>query len=101
MDSTFQVLRYAALSDQWDGSYPSDHLPVLVEVKLGMGEAGGNRGRKGTDKDKDKEKLERERQHPDHRLAEPASRIMLGKTMVMKLSQVAGSAFPCPSKSDH
>jgi len=32
VDSTFQVLRYAALSDQWDGSYPSDHLPVLVEL---------------------------------------------------------------------
>ena len=32
VDSTVQVLRYAALSDQWDGSYPSDHLPVLVEL---------------------------------------------------------------------
>jgi len=27
-----KVLRYAALSDQWDGRYPSDHLPVLAEI---------------------------------------------------------------------
>ena len=28
------VLRYGALSDQWNGSYPSDHLPVMVELEL-------------------------------------------------------------------
>lgn len=27
-----RVLRYAALSDQWDGRYPSDHLPVMAEI---------------------------------------------------------------------
>lgn len=27
-----KVLRYGALSDQWDGRYPSDHLPVLAEI---------------------------------------------------------------------
>lgn len=27
-----EVLRYGALSDQWDGRYPSDHLPVLAEI---------------------------------------------------------------------
>jgi len=27
-----RVLRYGALSDQWDGRYPSDHLPVLAEI---------------------------------------------------------------------
>ncbi len=29
-----EVARYAALSDQWQGSYPSDHLPVLADVTL-------------------------------------------------------------------
>ena len=29
-----EVLRYGVLSDQWDGAYPSDHLPVLVELVL-------------------------------------------------------------------
>jgi endonuclease/exonuclease/phosphatase family metal-dependent hydrolase len=29
-----QVLRYAALSDQWNGYYPSDHLPVFAEIVL-------------------------------------------------------------------
>jgi len=29
-----EVLRYAALSDQWNGFYPSDHLPVMVELQL-------------------------------------------------------------------
>lgn len=29
-----EVLRYAALSDQWNGVYPSDHLPVMIELQL-------------------------------------------------------------------
>ncbi len=29
-----QVLRYGALSDQWNGYYPSDHLPVFAEIVL-------------------------------------------------------------------
>lgn len=28
------VLRYGTLSDQWNGYYPSDHLPVIAEVIL-------------------------------------------------------------------
>ena len=28
------VLQHAALSDTWDGRFPSDHLPVLAEVML-------------------------------------------------------------------
>lgn len=28
------VLRYGALSDQWNGYYPSDHLPVIAEIVL-------------------------------------------------------------------
>lgn len=35
VDSGTEVLRYGALSDQLNGSYPSDHLPVLVEIRLG------------------------------------------------------------------
>lgn len=27
-----QVLRHAVLTDQWDGVYPSDHLPVLADI---------------------------------------------------------------------
>lgn len=27
-----QVQRYGALADQWNGLYPSDHLPVLAEI---------------------------------------------------------------------
>ncbi len=34
VDSSINVWRYAALSDQWNGSYPSDHLPVLIELSL-------------------------------------------------------------------
>lgn len=34
VSESVEVLRYAALSDQWNGSYPSDHLPVLTEVKF-------------------------------------------------------------------
>ena len=30
-----RVLRYGALSDQWLGRYPSDHLPVLADVVIG------------------------------------------------------------------
>ena len=29
-----KVLRYGVLSDQWNGLYPSDHLPVLAEIQL-------------------------------------------------------------------
>lgn len=29
-----KVLRYGVLSDQWNGRYPSDHLPVLAEILL-------------------------------------------------------------------
>ena len=29
-----RVLRHAILSDSWDGRLPSDHLPVMVEVKV-------------------------------------------------------------------
>lgn len=29
-----KVLRYGVLSDQWNGRYPSDHLPVLAEIQL-------------------------------------------------------------------
>ena len=32
--SRIRVLRYAALSDQWNGSYPSDHLPVFIEMSF-------------------------------------------------------------------
>jgi endonuclease/exonuclease/phosphatase family metal-dependent hydrolase len=28
------VLKHAILSDSWDGRLPSDHLPVLAEVRL-------------------------------------------------------------------
>ena len=28
------VLRYATLSDSWDGTHPSDHFPVMAEVLL-------------------------------------------------------------------
>ena len=28
------VERFGTLTDQWDGDYPSDHLPVLAEVRL-------------------------------------------------------------------
>lgn len=34
VDSSINVWRYAALSDQWNGSYPSDHLPVLIELSF-------------------------------------------------------------------
>lgn len=30
----FEVLKYAVLSDSWDLKYPSDHLPVYVEVQF-------------------------------------------------------------------
>ncbi len=29
-----EVLRHAILTDNWDGVYPSDHLPVLVDIEL-------------------------------------------------------------------
>lgn len=29
-----QILRHAILADHWDGRYPSDHLPVLVDIDL-------------------------------------------------------------------
>ncbi|CAM4145201.1 endonuclease/exonuclease/phosphatase family protein [Gillisia limnaea] len=29
-----EVLKYAVLSDSWDLKYPSDHLPVLVQLKF-------------------------------------------------------------------
>jgi len=28
------IARHAILADHWDGTYPSDHLPVLVDVEL-------------------------------------------------------------------
>jgi endonuclease/exonuclease/phosphatase family metal-dependent hydrolase len=34
VSENIEVLRYAALSDQWDGAYPSDHLPVMTELQL-------------------------------------------------------------------
>lgn len=34
INEKFKVLRYGVLSDQWNGRYPSDHQPVLVEVQL-------------------------------------------------------------------
>ncbi|MEL6923633.1 MAG: endonuclease/exonuclease/phosphatase family protein [Bacteroidota bacterium] len=33
-----QVLRHGLLSDNWDGKYPSDHLPVLLELRLTAGQ---------------------------------------------------------------
>lgn len=33
-DDNFRVLKYAVLSDSKDLKYPSDHLPVLVELEL-------------------------------------------------------------------
>jgi len=33
-ESSVKVLRHGVLSDNWDGKYPSDHLPVLVELQL-------------------------------------------------------------------
>lgn len=29
-----QIARHAVLADHWDGHYPSDHLPVLIDVEL-------------------------------------------------------------------
>lgn len=29
-----KVLRYGVVSDQWNDVYPSDHLPVLAEIKM-------------------------------------------------------------------
>ena len=29
-----EVQRYGAISDQWNGAYPSDHLPVMSEIRL-------------------------------------------------------------------
>lgn len=34
VNSGIQVKKYAVLSDSWDLKYPSDHLPVFVEVRL-------------------------------------------------------------------
>jgi len=34
VDDAIEVLRYGVLTDQWDGSYPSDHLPVMVELAI-------------------------------------------------------------------
>ena len=34
LSSGIEVLRYGALSDQWNGYYPSDHLPVFAEIIL-------------------------------------------------------------------
>lgn len=33
-NSNFKVLKYAILSDSKDLKYPSDHLPVLIQIKL-------------------------------------------------------------------
>jgi endonuclease/exonuclease/phosphatase family metal-dependent hydrolase len=33
-NNKFEVLKYAVLSDSKDLRYPSDHLPVYVEVNL-------------------------------------------------------------------
>lgn len=30
-----QIVRHAVLADHWDGRYPSDHLPLLVDVEMG------------------------------------------------------------------
>ena len=32
INDSFKVLRHAHLSDNWDGIYPSDHIPVFVEI---------------------------------------------------------------------
>jgi endonuclease/exonuclease/phosphatase family metal-dependent hydrolase len=32
VDSPFVVHAHAVLADQWDGHYPSDHLPVLADI---------------------------------------------------------------------
>jgi len=34
VNSRIEVLQHAVLSDNWDGIYPSDHLPVFVEFNL-------------------------------------------------------------------
>ena len=34
VDQSIQVYRHGNLSDQWNGDYPSDHLPVLSEIQL-------------------------------------------------------------------
>lgn len=34
-----KVLRYGVLSDQWNGRYPSDHLPVLAEIRFPIRQA--------------------------------------------------------------
>ena len=34
VDEFIEVLRYGVLTDQWNGSYPSDHLPVMVELVI-------------------------------------------------------------------
>ncbi len=33
-DPGVRVLRHGTLADHWDGRYPSDHFPVLVEIAL-------------------------------------------------------------------
>ena len=33
-DDNVDVLRHAVLSDNWNGKYPSDHLPVFLELKF-------------------------------------------------------------------
>jgi endonuclease/exonuclease/phosphatase family metal-dependent hydrolase len=34
VNARIEVLQHAVLSDNWDGIYPSDHLPVFVEFNL-------------------------------------------------------------------
>ena len=34
VSEAYQVTKYAVLSDNWDLKYPSDHLPVLITLKL-------------------------------------------------------------------
>ncbi|MDG5491334.1 endonuclease/exonuclease/phosphatase family protein [Psychroserpens sp. SPM9] len=33
VSNNIEVIKYAVLSDNWDGKYPSDHLPVYIEIK--------------------------------------------------------------------
>ncbi len=34
VDDSISVLSYGVISDQWNGHYPSDHLPVIAELVL-------------------------------------------------------------------
>jgi endonuclease/exonuclease/phosphatase family metal-dependent hydrolase len=34
VSSNIKVKKYAVLSDSWNLKYPSDHLPVLIEIRI-------------------------------------------------------------------